>query len=161
MHIDEAQFTKMLYAVQEKFPPTDGVATLSPAEAELVVAIAGLVIAADRVDDPDERALFDQLAGHLYKHANVATDAPHLDPTDDDDRRHDQLRSHAQQLRGKPSGALAYALAYVLSVSDMSLDPSEGALLEVLRDALGLDEAAAEAMLPVVSELITPVEHLE
>jgi len=66
---------------------------LSAADAELVVAIAQLAVAADRVDDPDEQALFQQLAGHIYEHANVKTTPPTLGPVEDAEARIDHLRT--------------------------------------------------------------------
>jgi tellurite resistance protein len=161
MQIDAAQFTKIMYAVYERFDSAadkTNRSKLTAPEAELVVAIAQLAVAADRVEDPDERALFDQLAGHIYEHANLATTPPTLGPVEDAERRIDHLRSHAAQLQGKPSAALAYSVAYILAISDMDLDPDEGEMLEVLREALGLDEEKAEDLLPVVSELIVPPE---
>ena len=168
MQIDSAQFTKIMYAVYERFEPAKTEVgyrensaergKLTAPEAELVVAIAQLAVAADRVEDPDECALFDQLAGHIYQHANVATTPPTLGPVEDPERRLDHLRSHATQLQGKASAALAYSVAYILAISDLDLSPDEGEMLEVLREALGLDEEKAEDLLPVVSELITPRE---
>jgi len=183
MQIDAAQFTKIMYAVYERFEPKAEPAPapapddkevgyrensyvepppapskLSPADAELVVAIMQLAVAADRVEDPDESALFDQLAGHIYHHANVNTTPPHLGPVEDAERRLDHLRSHAAQLQGKASAALAYAVAYILAISDMDLDPDESEMLGVLCEALGLDGEKADDLLPIVSELITPPE---
>ena len=167
MQIDAAQFTKMMYAIYERFEPgkaevgyrdTPDRGKLTAAEAELVIAIAQLAVAADRVEDPDEKALFHQLAGHIYEHASVSTTPPSLGPVEDAERRLDHLRSHAAQLKGKPSAALAYSVAYILAISDMDLDPDEGLMLEILREALALDEAKADELLPVVSELITPPE---
>jgi len=173
MQIDAAQFTKIMYAVYERFEPvapgsdkaevtnretSQPHGKLSAADAELVVAIAQLAVAADRVDDPDEQALFQQLAGHIYEHANVKTTPPTLGPVEDAEARIDHLRTHAAQLQGKASAALAYSVAYILAISDMDLDPEEGELLDILREALGLDEEKAEDLLPIVSELITPPE---
>jgi tellurite resistance protein len=168
MQIDAAQFTKIMYAVYERFEPKSSevgyretgapASKLTAPEAELVVAIAQLAVAADRVEDPDESALFNQLAGHIYQHANVKTTPPTLGPVEDADQRLDHLRSHAAQLQGKASAALAYAVAYILAISDMDLDPDEGEMLDVLCEALGLDEEKADDLLPVVSELLTPVE---
>lgn len=173
MQIDAAQFTKIMYAVYERFePPSPETkaeagyrenakerSKLTAPEAELVVAIAQLAVAADRVEDPDERALFEQLAGHIYVHANVATTPPSLGPVEDAEQRIDHLKSHAAQLKGKASAALAYAVAYILAISDMDLDPDEGLMLEILREALGLDEEKADDLLPVVSEFLTPPEE--
>jgi hypothetical protein len=131
---------------------------LPAGDAELIIAIAQLAIAADRVDDPDERRLFEELAAHIYRHANVETAAPTLAPIDDDDQRIDHMRSHAAQLVGKPSASLAFAIAYALTISDMQLAPEEGALLETLREALGLDEERAEDLSSAVGMAITPEE---
>ena len=168
MQIDSAQFTKMMYAIYERFEPgktevgyrenSAERGKLTAPEAELVIAIAQLAVAADRVEDPDEQALFHQLVGHIYEHANIATSPPTLGPVEDAERRLDHLRSHATQLQGKPSAALAYSVAYILAISDMDLSPDEGEMLEHLREALALDEEKAEDLLPVVSELITPPE---
>ena len=160
MNIDAAQFTKIVDTVYERFAPgyRDSGGGLTPAEAELVVAIAQLAVVADRVEDRDELALFDQLAGHVYAHARIATTPPTLEPVEDDDQRLDQLRTHAAQLQGKAAGALAYSIAYILTISDMDLDPDEGEILDVLREALGLDEEQADDLLPAVSELLAPEE---
>ena len=131
---------------------------LSAADAELVIAIAQLAVDADRVDDADERKLFDSIAGHVYNHANVRTAVPVLAPVDDDELRMDHLQSHAAQLRGKPAAALAFALAYALVISDLQLAPEEGALLEALREALGLDEDRAEELASTIGAALTPEE---
>jgi len=129
---------------------------LPPQDAELIIAIAQLAIAADRVDDPDERRMFDELAAHIYRHANVSTSAPSLAPVDDDEQRIDHIRSHAAQLAGKPSASLAFAIAYALMIADMDLAPEEGTLLETLREALGLSEDRAEDLSAAVGMAVTP-----
>lgn len=131
-------------------------ATLPPGDAELIIAIAQLVMASDRVDDPDERRLFDDVAAHVYRHANITTTAPTLAPIADEDQRVDHLRSHAAQLAGKPSASLAFALAYALTIADMDLAPEEGAMLDTLREALGLDEDRAGDLSSAVGMAVTP-----
>ena len=157
MNIDASQYQKIVEAAFGA-PADNSAHELAPAEAELIVAIAQLAVAADRVDDPDERALFETICGLLYKHANVETTAPTLAPLDDDEQRIDHMKSHAAQLVGKPAAGLAFAVAYVLVIADMQLAPEEGALLEALREALGIDEARAEDLSGAVGEAITPPE---
>jgi hypothetical protein len=94
----------------------------------------------------------------VYKHANVSTSPPTLAPVEDDEQRIDHLRSHAAQLKGRPSAALAFAVAYVLVISDMELAPEEGVLLETLREALGLDEDRASDLSALVGAALTPAE---
>ena len=132
---------------------------LAAGDAELIIAIAQLAVAADRVDDPEERALFQALATHVYRHANLSTEAPDLGPIDDEDQRQDQLQSNAAQLAGKPAAALAYAVAYVLVISDLELAPEEDALLDTLQKSLGLTEDRVDELAAVVSEAITPMEE--
>ncbi len=155
MNISRDQFQKILDAV--------GVKDLTPADAELVVGVALLAVAADRVEDPDERVLFDQLAGYVYASANLVTTPPSLGYlAKDDDRqaeeRLEQLRTNAMQLGRRPAGALAYALAYILTIADLEVAPDEMEAVDILREALELDEDTADDLVTTVSELITPAE---
>ncbi|MFN0249962.1 MAG: hypothetical protein ACKV2T_23970 [Kofleriaceae bacterium] len=181
MNIDASQYTRIVEAAFRGAGTTERVATpveqtegaayrepgielretytpqaLLAGEAELVIAIAQLAIAADRVDDPDEQRLFQEIAAHVYRHANVETTAPTLAPVTDDEQRIDHLRSHAAQLAGKPSASLAFALAYALVISDMDIAPEEGLMLETLREALGLDEDRANDLSSAVGMAVTP-----
>lgn len=159
MNIDRAQFLNILKAAYERFEPghrTDG--TLTAADAELVVAVAQHAVAADLVEDPDERALFDQLAGHVYAAAKLQTTPPTLAPLEDEEQRIEQLRTHAMQLRGKGAAGLAYALAYILTIADLELNPDEMDVVEVLRQGLELDQEKADDLVATVSEIITPPE---
>ena len=161
--IVETAFAGMPSATAE---PTGGAAyrdaisshPLAPADAELVIAIAQLAVNADRVDDPDEQKLFDSIAGHVYGHARIQTAVPALSPIHDDDLRKDHLQTHAAQLKDKPAAGLAFALAYALTISDFQLAPEEGAMLEALREALGLDEGRAEELALAMGEALTPAE---
>lgn len=160
MNIGAAQYQKIVEAafrgaaVADTYTPE----TLPAADAELIVAIAQLAVAADRRDDPDERSLLDALVAQVYAHANVSTSAPTLPPIDDDEQRVEHLRSHAAQLAGKPSAGLAFAIAYALTIADMDLAPEEGDLLDALREALGLDDERAEDLSAAVGMAVTPEE---
>jgi hypothetical protein len=140
--------------LEENYTPD----ALSAGEAELVIAIAQLAVAADRVDDPDEQRLFQEIAAHVYRHANVETTPPTLAAIADDEQRIDHLRSHAAQLAGKPAAHLAFALAYALVISDMDIAPEEGVMLDTLREALGLDEDRANDLSSAVGMAVTPDE---
>jgi hypothetical protein len=181
VNIDARQYLKIVEAaflgsgtteaVVEAVEPTDGAAyreagavrreayspdALPPGEAELVIAIAQLAIAADRYDDPDEKRFFEEVAAHVYRHANVETTAPTLAAITDDEQRIEHLRSHAAQLAGKPSASLAFALAYALVISDMDIAPEEGVMLDTLREALGLSEDRANDLSSAVGMAVTP-----
>jgi hypothetical protein len=183
VNIDAKQYGKIVEAaflgagttesVVEPVEPKDGAAYREPGavireaytpealpagDAELVIAIAQLAVAADRVDDPDEQRLFQEIAAHVYRHANVETTPPTLAAIADDEQRIDHLRSHAAQLAGKPSAHLAFALAYALVISDMDIAPEEGVMLDTLREALGLDEDRANDLSSAVGMAVTPEE---
>ncbi len=153
MKIDAAQYQQIAATVYEGkgSGPT-------PAEAELVISICQLAVAADSVEDADEAALFDSIAAQVYAHAKVATTPPTFHPLDDDEQRLDLLKSSAAQLAGTPSASLAYALAYILAISDLDLAPEEGELLDDLVDALGIDPDRADDLIVAVTEIITPAE---
>jgi hypothetical protein len=156
MNIDRGLFQKILDAV--------GVKELTPADAELVVSVALLAVAADRREDPDERALFDQLAEHVYATAKIVTTPPTLgylakDDDEEAEQRLEQLRTNAMQLDRRPAGALSYALAYILTIADCDVAHDEMESVDVLRDALGLDEDTADDLVATVSEIITPMDE--
>jgi hypothetical protein len=152
--IDAAQYqqiAKTVYEGQEAGGPT-------AAEAELVVAICQLAVAADDVEDAIEAELFDSIASHVYGHAKLATTPPTFHPLDDPEQRRDLIKSHAAQLAGKPAAGLAYALAYILAISDLELAPEEGEFIEDLGDALELEPDRADDLIVTVTEIITPDE---
>jgi tellurite resistance protein len=154
MNIDASQFAKIVHAAFAGAPD----AKLTPAQAELVIAIAQLAVAADRVEDPDEQALFGALADRVYGLANLATSAPTLAPVDDGDERIELLQTHAAQLRGTPGAALAYCVAYATTIADLDLAPEEGDLLDLLGEALGLTPERADDLAAAVGAAITPDE---
>ncbi|MBA3461726.1 MAG: hypothetical protein H0T46_17310 [Deltaproteobacteria bacterium] len=153
MNIDAAQYKQIATIVYDG----KGVGPTA-AEAELVVAICQLAVAADKVEDPDEAALFQSIATHVYAHANLSTTPPTFHPIEDQDQRRDLMQSTAAQLAGKPSAGLAYALAYILAISDLDLAPEEGELLEDLGEALAIDADRADDLIVGVTEVITPAE---
>lgn len=154
MNIDAAQYKQIASVVY--YDGKDGAPT--PAEAELVVAICQLAVAADDVEDPDEAAMFETIAAQVYAHANAATTPPAFQPLDDPEQRRDLIKSHAAQLAGKPSASLAYALAYILAIADLDLAPEEGEFIEELGDALGIDPDRADELIVSITEIITPEE---
>lgn len=154
MNIDAAQYQQIASVVF--YDGKEGAPT--PAEAELVVAILQLAVAADGVEDSDEAALFDSIAAQVYAHAKSATTPPTFQPLDDPEQRRDLIRSHAAQLAGKPAAQLAYALAYILAIADLDLAPEEGEFIEELGEALGIDPDKADELIVSITEIITPEE---
>lgn len=153
MNISAAQYQQIVSLV---YPATD--AGPSPAEAELIVAICQLAVAADDEEGEDETVLFDQVAALVYAHAKLQTSPPAFQPFTDPDQRLDLIKSHAAQLAGKPAAGLAYVLAYVLTIADLELAPAEGEFIDDLGEALGLDSDRADALITATTELLTPAE---
>ena len=153
MKIDAAQYQQIATIV---YGGPDGGPT--PAEAELVVSLCQLAVQADEVEDTDEAALFQSIARNVYDHAKVDTTPPEFHPLADRDQRLDLIKSTAAQLAGKQSAGLAYALSYILAVSDFDLAPEEGELLEDLADALEIDPDRADELIVATTEVITPPE---
>jgi len=129
---------------------------LSEADADVVVAIAQLTVDADGREDAEEIKKFFAVGKAILGHAG-RPDAP--TPTfadhDDDDER---LRSLAGQLSTPAAKELAYAVAFMMAIADVDLAPEEAALVEALRDALGITEDRADDIAAQVSAAITPPE---
>lgn len=154
MNIDAEQYKQIASIVY--YDGKEGAPT--PAEAELVVAICQLAVAADGVEDADEANLFESIAAQVYAHAGAATTPPTFQPLDDAEQRRDLVKSHAAQLAGKPSASLAYALAYILAISDLDLAPEEGDFIDELADALEIDPDKADELIVAITDVITPDE---
>ncbi|MBL0214134.1 MAG: hypothetical protein IPQ07_09625 [Myxococcales bacterium] len=146
MSIDASRFSDAIRTIHT--------GTLSEADAETIVALAQLAVDADGREDPDEIATFFAIGKAVYAHAGI-NDAP--TPTfaadEDDDER---LQSLANQLTSPAAKELAYAVAFVMAVADIDLAPEEGAMVEALREALGIDEDRAGDLAATVSAAITP-----
>lgn len=149
MDIDAAQFTKIVEA-------TSGAgAALTADEARAIVRIARLAVDADDREDDDEIALVDQLLGHVCALAKITAPDEEALPRDAGERSA-QLRAAAAPLQGKPSGALGYAVAYLVTIADMDIAPVEHDFVDEVGDAVGLDRERAEDVAATVAEALTP-----
>ncbi|MCE9579149.1 MAG: hypothetical protein K8W52_38860 [Deltaproteobacteria bacterium] len=160
MQIDAEQFDRIVATVMSGRggPYREGEPAITASEAELIVAIAQLAMAADEVEDPDEAALFDAVVARVYATARLDTAPPTLAPLADGAARLELVQTHAAQLRGTPAAALAYALAFAIVIADLELAPPESELLEALRTGLGLEEDAADEIATAVASIATPAE---
>lgn len=146
MSIDASRFSDAIRSIHT--------GTLSEADAETIVALAQLAVDADGREDADEIATFFAIGKAVYAYAGINdTPTPTFAADEDDDER---LASLAKQLTTPAAKELAYAVAFVMAVSDIDLAPEEGAMVEALREALGLDEDRAADLAATVSAAITP-----
>jgi hypothetical protein len=127
---------------------------LAEADAETIVAIAQMTVDADGREDPDEIQTFFAMGKALYELAGINdTPTPTFAGDEEDDER---LRGLANKLGTPAAKDLAYAVAFVMSVSDIDLAPEEGALVEKLQAALAIDEDRAGELASTISSAITP-----
>jgi hypothetical protein len=66
------------------------------------------------------------------------------------------MRELATQLHTTAAKELAYAVAFVMAVSDVDIAPEEGALVEKLEGVLKLAEDRAAEIAATISAAITP-----
>lgn len=129
--------------------------------AEQVVAILRIAYLAADIDlyeDPAERAALDELAAVLWRVAGIPPrPVPPVSPLPiDDEERRARIAELVRDLSTPGARELAYALAYVLAVSDLALDRPEPSFLEALQLALDLDDLRASELAATAAEAITP-----
>ena len=129
---------------------------LSEADADAVIAIAQLTVDADGREDAEEIKKYFAIGKAIYSHAGLeSSPTPTFADHEEDD---DRLRTLAGLLSTPAAKELAYAVAFMMAVADTDLAPEEGALVEALRDALGLTEDRANEIAATASAAITPPE---
>lgn len=120
-----------------------GVTKLTPSEAQAIVGLGRLAIDADRTVDGDELDLYDDLGDMICELAGADADeiveAEDRKPRGDDDRKI-RLADGAGKLATAPVRELAYAVAYMLTVADLAIQPEEDAYLSALQDALAITD---------------------
>lgn len=147
MTVDAALLTKALRTIHP--------GTLSPEDAETVVALAQMSVDADGQEDADEIKMFFTIGKSVYELAGL-TDTPTPTFFDDDDE--DRLETLAKKLVSREARELAYAVAHLLSIVDVQIAPEESAFLGQLSEALAIDEERAEELAAQLGESITPTE---
>jgi len=131
---------------------------LSPHEARTIVHIAQLAAWIDFDDDTVEGGLLGTVTRELCAAAGVPPSSiTPLSPLPiDAEERLARIGQLAGWLVTTDARELAFTLAYLMIVADFELAPTEGELLEELRDALLIEKARAADLAAGVSELVTP-----
>ncbi len=134
-----------------------GVTKLTPDEAQAIVGLSRLAIDADRSVDGDELDLYDDLGDLICELAGTDADefveAEDRKPRGDDDRTA-RIADGTGKLTATPSRELAYAVAYLLTVADLAIQPEEDAYLSILQDKLGISDDRQSEIAEDVSEAI-------
>jgi hypothetical protein len=143
---------------QQIFDVTLGTQQLGPAEARTVLRLARLAAEIDLDDDPAEQALLRSLSVRLCTATGVALDdlpRPFPIPTDGEERAM-QIAALVRWLPTTGARDLAFALAYLLIVSDLELAPVEDALLAQLQRALTIPAERAGRLIDAIARIVTP-----
>lgn len=144
----------------QKFPEIAaklGVTTLSPTEAQALVGLARLAIDADRSVDGDELDLYDDLADLICELAAADSDeiveAEDRKPRGDDDRVA-RIADGATKLTTASVRELGYAVAFLITIADLAIQPDEDAYLAQLQDALKISNDRQSEIAATVSDAI-------
>lgn len=131
-------------------------------EARVIVAIGYLALEADLDEDSDELATLDAITQQVCELAGIPPSAlPPLPVTPvplDHEERRSRIRQLASRLTRRHTRELAYAIAYIVVISDLQLSPSESDLLDDVQRTLELDDRRAGELATTVAELLTPME---
>jgi len=159
MDLDSKAYSQIVNAVfGNEVGYRDNVSPLSADQARAIIGIVRLAAAADRRDDVDERTACETVVHELATRAGIDV-PPELDE-DDPGEPTAALERYAQPLFRSRAGDLAYALAYVVSVSDIDLAPEEFEFEDDLARLLDISEARCEQLTAVASALLTPALDL-
>lgn len=149
--IDDAKFQQILDV-------TLGGQPIRPPELRTLLQVVQLAAEVDLDEDPAEMTLLRSLTERLCTATGIALDRfPVLSPIPtDDEERTAQLAALVQRLPTTGTRDLAFALAYLMIVSDLELAPVENALLHQLRRALTIPPERASRLLDAVGRIVTP-----
>lgn len=148
MTIDAALLDKALRTIHP--------GALSPADAETVVALAQMSVDADGAEDADEIKLFFTVGKAVYALAGLKDSPTPTFAADEDDA--ERVVSLAAQLSSPQARELAYAVAHLLSIVDVQIQPEEDDFLTGLATALQIDEERAEELASQLGAAITPMD---
>jgi len=144
----------------QKFPEIAtklGVTKLDAPEAQAIVGLARLAIDADRSVDGDELDLYDDLADLICELAGADADeiveAEDRKPRGDDDRVA-RIADGATKLTTTSVRELGYAIAFMLTIADLAIQPDEDAYLAQLQDALKITDDRQAEIAATVSDAI-------
>src|SRR5262249_7440662 len=139
---------------------TVGCQHLGPAEVRTVLQLAQLAAAIDLEEDPAEQSLLRSLTTRLCAATGVPPDSvPLLSPIPtDDEERAAQIAALVLRLPTTGARDLAFALAYLMIVSDLELAPVEDALMQQLQRALTIPPERASDLVDAIARIVTPGE---
>ncbi|HEX3757172.1 MAG TPA: hypothetical protein VHW23_00635 [Kofleriaceae bacterium] len=149
--LDDAKFQQILDV-------TVGSQPLRPPEVPTVLQLVRLAAEIDLDDDPAEQALLGALTARLGAATGIVQGrVPRLFPVPTDgEERAAQIATLVRQLPTTGARDLAFALAYLMIVSDLELAPVETATLAQLQRALTIPADRASYLAEAVARIVTP-----
>lgn len=149
--IDDTKFQQILDVIV-------GAPQLTPPEVETILQLVQLAAEVDRDEDPAEQALLHSLTARLCTATGIVLDRfPLLSPIPtDDEERAAQIAALVRRLPTTGARDLAFALAYLMIVSDLELAPIEDALLQQLQRALTIPPDRASDVVDAIARIVTP-----
>lgn len=132
MPIDDAKLQSTLRSIHD---------ALTEREATAIIDVARLAASIDKKSDVGEMALLVQLLGHLTQMANMPG-LPFPSKAIDQDR----LLDISDSLVPEGARELAFACAYLVMVSDLTITPEEAKLTSMLGDAMVIEPSRAKQL---------------
>jgi len=148
MQITSAQFTSIVRVL--------GTDPFTIHDAARVIALARLAVESDEREDIDESDVLETLIGFVTTLAG-RPGAPLDDADDGRGDLPDRLARLTAALEGR-AAELAYVVSYLLTISDLNIDPEEEDFTDQLRVALSISEDRAAELVALINTAITPGE---
>jgi hypothetical protein len=124
-------------------------------EVTMVLQIAQLAAGSDDVERPIEHSLLQAIAQRVGALVGIKPDElSDIPRIDDDDARLSRLRALAAELHTRAARELAFAMAFLVSISDLDLAAVERTDLEELQHAIGVDDRRAMDLVVQLTETI-------
>ncbi len=157
MDLDAKTFRSIVNATAGKPAASYGdvPARLTAPEGIALVRLARLAVDADDREDEEEMAFLEKIIAHVCALADITAPPEEALPSDEEERT-TKLADIAAALVGKPSAALGYAIAYMMTISDLDVAPIEATFVEDAGEALDIDPDHGDELIATVGELLTP-----
>jgi hypothetical protein len=124
-------------------------------EAAMVLQIAQLAAGSDDVELAAEHSLLQAIAQRVYALVGLeATEVSAIQRIDDPVARLAWFRAIAAELHSRAARELAFAMAFLVSISDLELVAMEHTNLEELQQVIGIDDRRAMDLVIQLAETI-------
>jgi hypothetical protein len=121
----------------------------------MVLQIAQLAAGSDDVEQPAEHAVLQAIAQRVYALVGLKpSEVCAIPRIPDRDARLSWFRALAAELHTRAARELAFAMAFLVSISDLELHAIEHASLEEMQEAIGVDDRRAMDLVIQLAETI-------